>query len=309
MQTNQQNKTASLPDVISQSGDLQGAPLQWVGMEQIAVPVQLPLTNGSRATMPATVDCYVSLDAGVKGIHMSRLYLQINQQLANTDITPQSIQPLLEKMWHSHRDISNSARVRIAFSLPLQKPALLSDNAGYQAYDIVLDCALTHNANNTQSVTTSLEVTVPYSSTCPCSASLARQLVAEKLSNHFSSDTINKDELLSWLTSRENALATPHNQRSYAYVKMALQPGQWLAIDTLIEQLEQAIGTPVQTAVKREDEQAFAKLNGENLMFCEDAARRLKAMLNQQTDIADYWFKIEHQESLHAHNAVVIDQK
>jgi len=88
-----------------------------------------------------------------------------------------------------------------------------------------------------------------------------------------------------------------------------LQPGQWLAIDTLIEQLEQAIGTPVQTAVKREDEQAFAKLNGENLMFCEDAARRLKAMLNQQTDIADYWFKIEHQESLHAHNAVVIDQK
>ena len=82
-----------------------------------------------------------------------------------------------------------------------------------------------------------------------------------------------------------------------------------MAIDTLIEQLEQAIGTPVQTAVKREDEQAFAKLNGENLMFCEDAARRLKAMLNQQTDIADYWFKIEHQESLHAHNAVVIDQK
>jgi GTP cyclohydrolase I len=26
-------------------------------------------------------------------------------------------------------------------------------------------------------------------------------------------------------------------------------------------------------------------------------------------EITDYWFKVEHQESLHAHNAVVIDQK
>ena len=25
--------------------------------------------------------------------------------------------------------------------------------------------------------------------------------------------------------------------------------------------------------------------------------------------VTDYWFKVEHQESLHAHNAVVIDQK
>lgn len=26
-------------------------------------------------------------------------------------------------------------------------------------------------------------------------------------------------------------------------------------------------------------------------------------------EVTDYWFKVEHQESLHAHNAVVIDQK
>ena len=37
--------------------------------------------------------------------------------------------------------------------------------------------------------------------------------------------------------------------------------------------MEAALGTPVQTAVKREDEQAFARLNGRNLMFCEDAPR------------------------------------
>jgi len=74
-------------------------------------------------------------------------------------------------------------------------------------------------------------------------------------------------------------------------------------------QLEETIGTPVQTMVKRSDEQEFARLNADNLIFCEDAARKLKAMLEKSGWVKDYWFKVEHQESLHAHNAVVIDQK
>ena len=44
-------------------------------------------------------------------------------------------------------------------------------------------------------------------------------------------------------------------------------------------------------------------------MFCEDAARRVKMSLEKMPDVKDYWFKIEHRKSLHAHNAVVIDQK
>ena len=66
------------------------------------------------------------------------------------------------------------------------------------------------------------------------------------------------------------------------------------------------LATPVQTAVKREDEQEFARLNAANLMFCEDAARRLKAMLNARSDIADFHVRVEHHESLHAHDAVSV---
>ena len=65
----------------------------------------------------------------------------------------------------------------------------------------------------------------------------------------------------------------------------------------------------MQTAVKRQDEQEFARLNGSNLMFCEDTARRIKSYLETMPNVTDYWFKVEHQESLHAHNAVVIDYK
>ena len=46
----------------------------------------------------------------------------------------------------------------------------------------------------------------------------------------------------------------------------------------------------------------------EYTMFCEDAARRVKHTLAEMDAVKSYWLKVEHQESLHAHNAVVIDQ-
>ncbi|CAH2810686.1 MAG: GTP cyclohydrolase I (EC type 2 [uncultured Caballeronia sp.] len=52
-----------------------------------------------------------------------------------------------------------------------------------------------------------------------------------------------------------------------------------LGLTHLIDRIEQALGTPVQTAVKRADEQAFVALNGQNLMFVEDAARRVQGVL------------------------------
>ena len=76
----------------------------------------------------------------------------------------------------------------------------------------------------------------------------------------------------------------------------------------LIDIVENTLKTPVQAAVKREDEQEFARLNGQNLMFCEDAARKIKAIL-ERDKYADYWLQINHYESLHAHDAVAIAVK
>jgi len=154
-----------------------------------------------------------------------------------------------------------------------------------------------------------LELTIPYSSTCPCSASLSRQLYADAIDQTFPSDNIDKTQLLQWLQSQAGSVATPHSQRSYAYIRLTLAETQWPDLAALVFALEDVIGTAVQTAVKRIDEQEFARLNATNLMFCEDAARRLKQALNVMPNVKDYWFKVEHQESLHAHNAVAIDQK
>ena len=62
-------------------------------------------------------------------------------------------------------------------------------------------------------------------------------------------------------------------------------------------------------AVKREDEQAFALRNGQNLMFCEDAARRLKQRFDTFTELSDFRISVTHKESLHPHNAVAIITK
>ena len=154
-----------------------------------------------------------------------------------------------------------------------------------------------------------IELTIPYSSTCPCSASLARQLYADAINRAFSEQTIDKAQLINWVQSAAGSVATPHSQRSYAYIRIALSDNEWPELSALIFELEKVIATPVQTAVKRIDEQEFARLNATNLMFCEDAARRFKNHLEQMASVTDYYCKVEHQESLHAHNAVAIVSK
>jgi len=72
----------------------------------------------------------------------------------------------------------------------------------------------------------------------------------------------------------------------------------------LVDRIESSLSTPVQTAVKRADEQEFARLNGDNLMFCEDAARRIKAAMDAMPQASDYRIEVQHLESLHPHDAV-----
>lgn len=293
-----------LPDVVTHKEAETPLPLQWVGMEGIAIPLVLTSGQGGRVTLSATADIFVSLDeVASKGIHMSRLHLLLNK-LADSPIDQIELEAILDQMIESQTGVSRSAKIKLAFDFVLRKSSLLSNEQGYQSYPVVL-CL--QKVDGVFSVV--LELTVAYSSTCPCSASLSQHSYSNAIDKQFNSPTIDKAQLLAWIESERGSVATPHSQRSFAYLKMVLSDFSFSLIPTLIQKFEEIIGTPVQTAVKRQDEQEFAKLNGENLMFCEDAARKIKSGLEQMTFVKDYWFKVEHQESLHAHNAVVVDQK
>ena len=86
---------------------------------------------------------------------------------------------------------------------------------------------------------------------------------------------------------------------------MALTEQAELDLFPLIDLVEAALATPLQTAVKRADEQAFARLNGANLMYVEDAARRVQAALASLAQHhAQARVTVRHMESLHPHDAV-----
>lgn len=294
----------ALPDVALDQPAEYSLPLQWVGMEQIAVPMMLPAPNGQLKPVSAFANVFVNLKAGDhKGIHMSRLHGIVNR-LADEPCSKETLDSLLHEIVDSHQDISSSGKLQLSFDYLVKKSALLSEEYGYQTYSVRLDA---ENLDGKRQY--SLSVTIPYSSTCPCSASLSAHLYGQAIDQQFSDEKIDKQALLDWVQSAQGIVATPHSQRSYAEVRLTFGDHAWLCPSQLIKELETLIATPVQTAVKRRDEQEFARLNANNLMFCEDAGRRIKAYLESLTSVSDYWFKLEHQESLHPHNAVVIDQK
>ena len=298
------NKADTLPDVANAILQDQSHPLDWVGMEQIAVPITLQSTTAGNTTTLAKANIYVSLDdPSAKGIHMSRLHTILNK-FGEEPCTKDTFDRLLDEVVDSQGGISSCAKIELCLDLLIDRPALLSDESGYQAYPVTINGELRENQRSYN-----VGITIPYSSTCPCSASLSRQLLANALDDRFETEKIDKETLLEWIQSEEGSVATPHAQRSYAYIKLTTGDNAWPELSELVSQLESVIGTPVQTAVKRVDEQEFARINGENLMFCEDAARRIKHFLEQMPGVVDYWLKVEHQESLHAHNAVVIDRK
>jgi len=293
-----------MPDVTSDVVSASPATLQWVGMEQIAVPISMTLQDDALQQLSAKANVFVSLEKPeAKGIHMSRLHLALNK-LAERECNQSSIDELLEEMVRSQEGISKNAKIELSFDLLLKKPALLSGEFGFQSYPVVLRAERHGTELNCE-----MEIVIPYSSTCPCSAALARQLYANAINQQFPDSTVEKVELMEWIQSQAGSVATPHSQRSYAYIKMALGKNEWPHLPSLVVELEQLIGTPVQTAVKLSDEQEFARLNAENLMFCEDAAKRVKLGLEGMKSVTDYWLKIQHRESLHAHDAVVVDQK
>jgi GTP cyclohydrolase I len=291
---------ACLPDVAVGVDPSAGGMLDWVGMEGIDLPVRCADGQGDMISVPAKVSVQVNLaDPAARGIHMSRLYLVLERSLGEHALTPAGLCSLLRALVASHAGLSTRVRLRIEYTQMLKRRALVSDNAGWRSYPVTIEAQLLDEHFSVQ-----LGCEVTYSSTCPASAALARQLNQQRFNEDFADAVPSQRAVREWLGSERGMAATPHAQRSTARVTVRLAPGFDLPVAEMIDTIEAALATPVQTAVKREDEQAFAKLNAENLMFCEDAARRIRAALEDDERIAGYRIRAAHHESLHPHDAI-----
>ncbi len=284
----------TLPDIAAQNS-LHHQPLDWVGMQGIALPLLV-----QSHPVAGRCDVGVSLDdSTARGIHMSRLYLGL-ERLEDRELDLPAVREVLADFLVSHEGLSAAAFLTFSGDLLLKKSALVSPLAGWKAYPFRLEGRLDAAGFHVE-----LQLQIGYSSTCPCSAALARQLIQAQFVEDFATKNLDYAAILAWLGSSQGILATPHSQRSCATVRLLLDEQlDGLPLAQWIEHAEQSLGTALQTAVKRADEQAFALANGQNLMFCEDAARRLHAAFAGATGIAGFSLDVVHAESLHAHDAV-----
>ena len=292
---NKSSITSSLPDVALQTIPVSLSSLDWVGMNAIEMPLMYK-EYGIEQQIQASVGAFVNLvDPSSRGIHMSRLYLLLEQL---EELTPANLDKMLRRFLQTHEGVSSASRLTVKFEAMTRRKALVSDNTGWRFYPSFIQAIF-----NGKETSYEMTVEVIYSSTCPCSKSLAAHLIQDKFDGDFPNQTsIDKESMKNWLV--ENSLyATPHSQRSKATVTVSLDSqSKEFSFIKLADVVESALKTPVQSAVKREDEQHFTLLNGQNLMFCEDAARTVKNALD--TLYQRYKLKVEHYESLHSHDAV-----
>jgi len=296
-----------MPDIANHTTAQTEGKLDWVGMSNIEMPVMLAAQGETERMVSAFVDAFVNLkEPKAKGIHMSRLYLLLDDLSNDSVLNYQSLVTLLDGFISSHQELSDNAKVKFQFDYHLRRKSLISGKQGWKAYPVTITGRL-----NQGKLSIELAIDVRYSSTCPCSAALARQLIQKAFREKFTdTDSVNLDNIHEWLGTTEGIVATPHSQRSVAEIKVMLDSSVTeFPIVEIVDLIEDALQTPVQAAVKREDEQEFARLNGQNLMFCEDAARRLQHALNLNNKFNDFWLRINHLESLHAHDAVSVATK
>ena len=269
----------SLPDVQnSGAAGLEGArvPILQVGISGFRLPLGFVGPDGEALNIETSVTGTVSLEADKKGINMSRI-IRIFYEYKKDTFAPEILARILRE--YKEKLDSKEARLRANFSYPMLQESLRSGLQGFQFYDCcfegIIDCA--------DRVRKIIHFDFVYSSACPC---------ASELSEHA--------------REKRNLLATPHSQRSKARISVEVHPDKEISLLDLRDLCISALSTETQVMVRREDEQAFAELNGAKVKFVEDAARLLFAQLNEEPRIIDFRVVCSHFESLHSHDAVAV---
>lgn len=265
----------TLPDLQNGPASLiEGAnvPIQQVGISNFRLPLKYPTPQGDLLTLETSVDGYVGLDAGKKGINMSRI-MRTFYEFKDDIFYPGKLKEILEAYRNDLE--SRSAFIKLTFNYPMLKSSLRSGLEGFQYYRVSYEGILDEH----HTFRSLMHLEFIYSSACPCSF---------ELSEHA--------------RETRDIAAIPHSQRSIAEITAEMEDA--MLPDDLIMAARSALQTETQVMVKREDEQAFAEMNGAYQKFVEDAARLLYDELNDIPAIKDFVVRCAHLESLHSHDAV-----
>lgn len=267
----------TFPDLQNGPSSLiQGSPveIQQVGIHNFRLPLKYETRDKKVVELETKVTGTVSLEAHKKGINMSRImrsFYEFKDDTFSINKLPEILSAYQDKLK------TFDSKIALKFSYPIIKKSLRSDNEGYQYYNVTLEGDL----NKKGELKKYMHFDFVYSSACPCSYELAE-----------------------YARKYRNKATVSHSQRSVARISIEFDDMVW--IEELQEMCDRALNTETQVVVKREDEMAFAELNGSYLKFVEDAARLLYEQLIADKRIKDFRVICSHQESLHSHDAISV---
>ena len=268
---------STLPDVQNAPKDtIRGAnvPIMQVGIHNFKLPLKFLTKSCEVRELRASVTATVSLAADSKGINMSRI-MRVFYLFADRIFTLDTLEEILAKM---KEELSTSrARLKISFEYPILQKSLRSGHTAWQYYN----CAYEGFLDDLDIFRKIAHFDFVYSSACPCSA---------ELSEHA--------------RRTRNVYCVPHSQRSKARVSAEIEKKAHMPIEDMHALCLEALRTETQTMVRREDEQAFAELNGAYAKFIEDATRLLYQEFDAEKRVKDFEIACIHLESLHSHDAV-----
>tara|TARA_R110000868_G_scaffold9000_10_gene45653 strand:+ start:10189 stop:11121 length:933 start_codon:yes stop_codon:yes gene_type:complete len=259
-------------------------PLDKVGIAPVDLPVRFLKKSGGEVHLQTEASLYCSLDnPNAKGLNLSRLYLIMHEKIKDA-VSLDGMEGALKEL--AEKQGANNAYCKLRFKYPMMQKALRTKGLeGHIAYKTEIEGQYRNGIFKWF-----LTIDYVYSSTCPCSFELAQDAMEKR-----------------------NAAANAHSQRSILKVKIAFDRKTGddpIWIEDLVQLCRDHIPTEVQIVVKRRDEQAFAELNGANLLFSEDAVRIMYGALNEWYEdnrkITDFSVVASHEESLHPWQAIAV---
>ncbi len=270
----------------------QGIFIPKVGMTRFRLPISLRYPDGQLRSHDATASMHISLEKDKTGVNMSRLCVILQREALDTPLSAELCKKVLDCYQSELKDSDQdadilSAGIKIKFHYAHQQKSLKSDNWGWQYYPVTIE-ARQQLINNEKKFRFFITINYEYSSTCPCSLSMAKQY---------------EKDFKDGKTTEGFGIAAAHSQRSEMQCMVEIKEKSTYFITDLLKLIRTSLPTETQSLVKRVDEQAFAILNGSYPMFVEHACRMAYDNLNQESEILDWLASFEHFESLHSHNA------
>ena len=269
-----------LPDTQGEK-DKRGVSLQKVGIRGMKIPLEFFVRDSSETQKTqATVSVYVDLHKEVKGINMSFLPLTIYQV---ADEHPVGSRFILESLKRLRENMEcNNVYLKIKFPYYITEYAPKSNIEAPMYVNCVVE-AREVDGKQTHDLTVEMQTI----STCPCSKNLSIDL------------------------EKSGLRGAPHMQRGFVRVTVRhdIAGPNLVFIEDIVSWVKNAVKNVPYPVIKRVDEQEVARLSWENPKFVEDVARDLSLILNSQKKVLDWSIVVEHQESIHPHNAVAVQWK